>query len=51
MSDARKRQDRVEDPPRIPDTLENIARAIMLGPPKDGWQYLDDTEDDGEDDA
>ena len=28
-------------PPRIPDTPENIARAIMKGPPKKSWRYLD----------
>ena len=27
-------------PEPIPDTPENIARAIMLGPPKDEWRYL-----------
>ena len=29
-------------PPPIPDTLENVARAIMQGPPKpkDEWIYL-----------
>lgn len=27
-------------PPPIPDTPENIARAIMQGPPKKEWDYL-----------
>ena len=29
-------------PPPIPDTMENVARAIMQGPPKpkDKWLYL-----------
>ena len=27
-------------PDRIPDTPENIARAILAGPPKKDWQYL-----------
>ena len=26
--------------PPIPDTPENIARAIMRGPPKTDWDYL-----------
>ena len=30
------RQDAIEP---IPDTPENIARAIMSGPPKKGWRY------------
>lgn len=29
-----------EMPERIPDSPENIARAIMQGPPKKGWDYL-----------
>ena len=28
-------------PPRIPDTPENIAKAIMKGPPKKKWRYLE----------
>ena len=28
------------DIPAIPDTPENIARAIMQGPPKPEWRYL-----------
>lgn len=28
------------DIPAIPDTPENIARAIMQGPPKTEWDYL-----------
>ena len=27
-------------PAPIPDTPENIARAIMRGPPKKEWNYL-----------
>lgn len=27
-------------PDRIPDTPENIARAILAGPPKKDWRYL-----------
>ena len=27
-------------PAPIPDTPENVARAIMKGPPKKGWRYL-----------
>ena len=26
--------------PGIPDTPENIARAIVQGPPKKDWRYL-----------
>ena len=37
--------------PAIPDTPENIARAIMQGPPKAEWDYLkreQEPEDDDE---
>ncbi len=27
-------------PELIPDTPENIARAILAGPPKKEWEYL-----------
>ena len=27
-------------PPPIPDTPENVARAIMQGPQKKRWDYL-----------
>ena len=27
-------------PEPIPDTPENIARAIMRGPPKKNWDYM-----------
>ena len=27
-------------PQSIPDTPENIARAIMAGPPKKNWDFL-----------
>ena len=29
-----------EWPDPIPDTPENVARAIMQGPPKKEWQFL-----------
>lgn len=29
-------------PEPIPDTAENIALAIMQGPPKDEWRYLEE---------
>jgi hypothetical protein len=29
-------------PEPIPDTPENVARAIMQGPPKKEWRYLKD---------
>ena len=29
-------------PDPIPDSPENIARAIMQGPPKKDWDYLKD---------
>ena len=29
-----------EWPDTIPDTPENVARAIMAGPPKKDWDYL-----------
>lgn len=41
--EKKKRQGRPvknEMPPPIPDTPENIARAIMQGPPKKEWDYL-----------
>ena len=28
-------------PEPIPDTSENIARAIMQGPPKKEWNYME----------
>ncbi len=31
-------------PERIPDTPENIARAIMQGPPKKEWDYLKESD-------
>ena len=31
------RRDRIQP---IPDTPENIARAIMRGPPKKEWRYI-----------
>ena len=35
--------DKLPDP--IPDTPENVARAIMQRPPKKNWRYLDGDED------
>lgn len=29
-----------KEPPKIPDTPENIAKAIMQKPPKKDWDYL-----------
>ena len=31
---------RYEDIEPIPDTPENVARAIMKGPPKKEWDFL-----------
>jgi hypothetical protein len=31
-------------PEPIPDSPENIARALMSGPPKKDWRYLEDQE-------
>ena len=31
-------------PDRIPDTPEGIAKAIMQGPPKKKWRYLDEVQ-------
>ena len=36
------------DIPAIPDTPENIARAIMQGPPKAEWDYLKQEPEDDE---
>ena len=33
---------RYPDTAPIPDTMENIARAIMQGPPKDEWRFEDE---------
>ena len=36
----RKREPYYPMPPQIPDTPENIARAVTrTRPPKDGWAY------------
>ena len=32
-------------PEAIPDTPENIAKAIMRRPPKERWRYLGEEED------
>lgn len=37
----RRRPEGKPAPPAIADTPENIARAIMAGPPKRDWRYLD----------
>ncbi len=36
----RGRPVKLEMPPPIPDTPENVAKAIMQGPPKNVWRYL-----------
>ena len=36
----RGRPVKLEMPPPIPDTPENVAKAIMQGPPKRVWRYL-----------
>jgi len=28
-------------PEKIPDSMQNIAKAIMQGPPKKDWRYLE----------
>ncbi len=38
----RRRPVEKEWPETIPDTPENVARAIMAGPPKREWNYLKD---------
>ena len=38
--DERGRPAKLEMPPPIPDTPENVAKAIMRGPPKKTWRYL-----------
>ena len=47
MQEKRKRGRPVtrKMPDLIPDTPENIARAIMLGPPKEDWRYLKEYEE------
>ena len=44
MSENRKKTPRGRPaspmPEPIPDTPENVARAIMRGPPKKRWNYL-----------
>ena len=48
MNEKRRRGRPVEKPPPapIPDTPENVARALLTTPPKDdgGWDYLKDRE-------
>ena len=36
----RGRPAKITMPPPIPDTPENVAKAIMRGPPKKVWRYL-----------
>lgn len=36
----RGRPEEKEWPENIPDTPENVARAIMARPPKKDWDYL-----------
>ena len=38
-------------PELIPDTPENIAKAIMRGPPAKEWDYLKDEKSDSENDS
>ena len=43
MSEEKKPRGRPVEkpmPPPIPDTPENVARAIMQSPPKKTWDYL-----------
>ena len=42
MTEKPKRRGRPPkpSPDPIPDTPENVARAIMQGPPKQDWRYL-----------
>lgn len=41
-SDERDEPERREtDIEPIPDTMENVARAIMRGPPKKTWRFLE----------
>ena len=46
MSGQKQRHRRPPEP--IPDTAENIARAILTTPPKpdDEWRYLEVADDD-----
>ena len=37
-TDDKKQPEGVVEP--IPDTPENVARAIMQGPPKKDWRFL-----------
>ena len=36
---------RLPMPEPIDDTPENVARAIMQGPPKKDWRYLQESKD------
>lgn len=38
--DQRKSDGRTEIIPSIPDTPENVAKAIMMNKPKKEWDYL-----------
>ncbi len=38
--DQKKSDGRTEIIPSIPDTPENVARAIMMNKPKKEWDYL-----------
>ena len=40
MSEKRPEPAREPVPPPIPATAEDLARAAMLGPPKETWRYL-----------
>ena len=44
MRSKNRKVERVEQIiPPIPDTPENVARAIMQGPPKGKWEFLNKT--------
>lgn len=51
MSDDKKEEPRKRlpksMPESIPDTPENVARAIMQNPPKKVWNYLKRNNDNG----
>ena len=41
-TDVKRRRKRLVMPPPIPDTLENVAKAVLSTPPKKRgeWQFL-----------
>jgi hypothetical protein len=42
----RRRPVKYEMPPPIPDTAENVLKAIFAGPPSKQWDYLKGTDRD-----